>query len=47
LARSRGPDFEKEVRRPADPPPPSTEGKTGDRAPVKLWAGFVLSGAGR
>jgi CHAT domain-containing protein len=46
LARLRGPDFDKEVSRPVEPPK-GTEPKPGDRAAVKLWAGFVLSGPGR
>jgi CHAT domain-containing protein len=46
LAKLRGPDFDKEVSRPAEPPK-GTEPKPGDRAAVKLWAGFVLSGPGR
>jgi CHAT domain-containing protein len=46
LARLRGPDFDKEVSRPAEPPK-GTEPRRGDRAAVKLWAGFVLSGPGR
>jgi CHAT domain-containing protein len=40
LARARGPDFAKAARRPATPPAAA-------RAPARLWAGFVLSGAGR
>jgi CHAT domain-containing protein len=40
LARARGPDFQKAARLPAAP-----QGAT--RAPARLWAGFVLSGAGR
>jgi CHAT domain-containing protein len=40
LARARGPDFEKAARLPAARP-------AGARAPARLWAGFVLSGAGR
>jgi CHAT domain-containing protein len=39
-------DFDREVSRPAEPPK-GTEAKPGDRAAVKLWAGFVLSGPGR
>jgi CHAT domain-containing protein len=40
LARQRGPDFEKAARLPATP-------QAATRAPARLWAGFVLSGAGR
>jgi CHAT domain-containing protein len=40
LARERGPEFEKTARLPAQP-------RTDARAPARLWAGFVLSGAGR
>jgi CHAT domain-containing protein/tetratricopeptide (TPR) repeat protein len=40
LARLRGPDFTKEAEAPAPPGPAA-------RAPTRLWAGFVLSGAGR
>jgi CHAT domain-containing protein/Tfp pilus assembly protein PilF len=40
LARARGPDFEKAARLPAAP-------QVAARAPARLWAGFVLSGAGR
>jgi CHAT domain-containing protein len=40
LARARGPDFDRVARRPA-------EARAGARAPARLWAGFVLSGAGR
>jgi CHAT domain-containing protein/tetratricopeptide (TPR) repeat protein len=40
LARARGPDFAKEAETPGVP-----GSKT--RAPARLWAGFVLSGAGR
>jgi CHAT domain-containing protein len=39
LARERGPDFDRVARR-----PPAGGGA---RAPARLWAGFVLSGAGR
>jgi CHAT domain-containing protein len=42
LARQRGPDFEKTARL------PTASGAASARvAPVRLWAGFVLSGAGR
>jgi CHAT domain-containing protein len=41
MARARGPDFDRVVRRPAEARP------GGARAPTRLWAGFVLSGAGR
>jgi CHAT domain-containing protein len=40
LARTRGPDFDRVARRPAEP-------RAGPRAPARLWAGFVLSGLGR
>jgi CHAT domain-containing protein/tetratricopeptide (TPR) repeat protein len=40
LARARGPDFEKAARLPATP-------QAAARAPARLWAGFVLSRAGR
>jgi CHAT domain-containing protein/tetratricopeptide (TPR) repeat protein len=40
LARLRGPDFDKAARLPATP-------HAADRAPARLWAGFVLSGLGR
>jgi CHAT domain-containing protein len=40
LARARGPDFDKAARLPATP-------QAADRAPARLWAGFVLSGLGR
>jgi CHAT domain-containing protein/Flp pilus assembly protein TadD len=40
LARARGPDFEKAARLPATP-------QAAGRAPARLWAGFVLSGAGQ
>jgi CHAT domain-containing protein len=40
LARARGPDFAKVARLPATPP-------AAGRAPARLWAGFILSGAGR
>jgi tetratricopeptide (TPR) repeat protein len=43
LAKLRGPDLTREVTRPPDP----AEVKAGERAPVKLWAGFILSGLGR
>jgi CHAT domain-containing protein/Tfp pilus assembly protein PilF len=42
LARARGPDFEKTARLPA-----ATGAASARRAPPPLWAGFVLSGAGR
>jgi tetratricopeptide (TPR) repeat protein len=44
LAGERGPAFDKVVRLPAAAP---GETGPGGKAPVKLWAGFVLSGAGR
>jgi CHAT domain-containing protein len=40
LARARGPDFAKAARLPAAP-------QAATRAPARLWAGFILSGAGR
>jgi tetratricopeptide (TPR) repeat protein len=40
LARARGPDFDRVASRLAGAP-------SGARAPARLWAGFVLSGAGR
>jgi CHAT domain-containing protein len=40
LARERGPDFEKAARLPATP-------QAAGRASARLWAGFLLSGAGR
>jgi CHAT domain-containing protein len=45
LARLRGPDLEREISRPSETPESAT--KPGDRAGVKLWAGFTLSGLGR
>jgi CHAT domain-containing protein/Tfp pilus assembly protein PilF len=42
LARTRGPDFEKAARLPA-----ASGAASARRAPARLWAGFVLSGAGR
>jgi CHAT domain-containing protein len=42
LAKERGPDFEAVAKLPATP---GKESKAGTRAPVKLWAAFVLSGA--
>jgi CHAT domain-containing protein len=42
LARLRGPDFEKTARL-----PPARGAASARRAPARLWAGFVLSGAGR
>jgi tetratricopeptide (TPR) repeat protein len=43
LARARGPDFDKEVRRIEEAPRP----RTTERAGVRQWAGFVVSGIGR
>jgi CHAT domain-containing protein len=43
LAKARGPDFEKEVRRIEEAPRPGTR----ERAGVRQWAGFVVSGIGR
>jgi CHAT domain-containing protein/Tfp pilus assembly protein PilF len=42
LARARGPDFDKAARLPA-----ASGAASARRAPPRLWAGFVLSGAGR
>jgi CHAT domain-containing protein len=42
LARARGPDFDKAARLPA-----ASGAASARRAPARLWAGFVLSGAGR
>jgi CHAT domain-containing protein/tetratricopeptide (TPR) repeat protein len=42
LARQRGPDFEKTARL-----PPASATASARRAPARMWAGFVLSGAGR
>jgi CHAT domain-containing protein len=42
LARERGPDFEKAAGLPA-----ASGAASARRAPARLWAGFVLSGAGR
>ncbi len=44
LAKGRGPDFEAVAKLPTTP---AKELKPGARAPVKLWAAFVLSGAGQ
>jgi len=44
LAKERGPDFDKLVQLPATPP---KEAKPANKSPVKLWAAFVLSGAGK
>jgi CHAT domain-containing protein len=46
LARERGPNFSKAVKLPAAAAPPAGQ-PAGKRAPTKLWAAFVLSGAGR
>jgi tetratricopeptide (TPR) repeat protein len=43
LARARGPDFDREVRRVEEAPRPSAGGRAG----VRQWAGFVASGIGR
>jgi CHAT domain-containing protein len=45
LARSRGPAFDKAVKRVARPPAKG-KGRKG-HAPIKHWAAFTLSGAGR
>jgi CHAT domain-containing protein len=42
LARLRGPEFEKAARLPA-----ASGAASGRRASARLWAGFILSGAGR
>jgi CHAT domain-containing protein len=47
LARSRGVDFDKLVRLPAEPHQPAPEPGATGKTPVKLWAGFVLSGTGQ
>lgn len=44
LAKERGPDFDKLVKLPTTPP---KDAQPGDKAPVKLWAAFVLSGTGK
>ena len=45
LAKGRGPDFDKTVKRVVQPPP---KGERPARpAAVKDWAAFVLSGPGR
>jgi hypothetical protein len=44
LAKMRGPDLEREVRRPVEKPEPAAKA---ERAAVKLWAGFTLSGLGQ
>jgi hypothetical protein len=46
LAQSRGADFDKTVKRVTQPAAASTERPQG-LAPVKHWAGFVLSGSGQ
>jgi CHAT domain-containing protein/Tfp pilus assembly protein PilF len=46
LAKGRGPDFDKAVRRVTRGKAQAKRQRAG-RAPVKHWAGFVLSGAGR
>ena len=43
LAKARGPDFDKEVRRVEEAPRPPAGGRAG----VRQWAGFVVSGIGR
>jgi CHAT domain-containing protein len=46
LAGERGVNFDKVVKLPSDAPAePSAPAATG-RAPVKVWAAFVLSGPG-
>jgi CHAT domain-containing protein len=47
LARQRGPDFDVTVRRVSRAPDQAQERRPAARAPVKDWAAFVLSGAGR
>jgi CHAT domain-containing protein/Flp pilus assembly protein TadD len=42
LAQARGPDFQKAARLPA-----ASGAASARRSPARLWAGFVLSGAGR
>jgi hypothetical protein len=46
LARERGPKLDKIVRLPIEPTEPK-EPRRGEKAPTKLWAGFVLSGLGK
>jgi CHAT domain-containing protein/tetratricopeptide (TPR) repeat protein len=46
LARERGPNFDKVVKLPAGPDK-GGKARPGNKTPVKLWAGFVLSGLGR
>jgi CHAT domain-containing protein/Tfp pilus assembly protein PilF len=43
LAKARGPDFDREVRRLEEAPRP----RAVERAGVRQWAGFVVSGIGR
>jgi CHAT domain-containing protein len=47
LARSRGPDFGAVVRLPKEAAKPDERRPTLSKAPIKLWAGFVLSGPGQ
>ena len=46
LAGARGPDFDKVVKRVTGAPARPADRPAG-RAPVRHWAAFVLSGAGR
>jgi hypothetical protein len=43
LAKAREPDFDREVRRLEEAPKP----RAAERAGVRQWAGFVVSGIGR
>jgi CHAT domain-containing protein/Tfp pilus assembly protein PilF len=43
LAKARGPDFDREMRRVEEAPRPPAGGRAG----VRQWAGFVVSGIGR
>jgi CHAT domain-containing protein len=47
LVRQRGPDFDVTVRRVSQAPAPAQVACPANRAAVKDWAAFVLSGAGR
>src|SRR5262249_28351683 len=46
LARERGPDLDKIIRLPVLPGLDAADEPAG-HAPVKVWAGFLLSGAGQ
>jgi CHAT domain-containing protein len=47
LARERGPVLEKVLKLPADRPAEANAPQPHGKAPVKVWAGFVFSGAGQ